>query len=443
MSHARPLMKSLMLGIVSLLVCVVYAPGFVKHLEWPHASPDFFQEYASARNLLEGLPVYASHQITIPRYLGHPMAQGEPVVVNAHPPSSVLLALPLTAFEFAGAFCLWNLLSLNALLLSLWLIKRGLQIPVSFSSSLMGVALLLLCDPLWSQVGHAQLNLVLTLLLTGTWSAERSGQTRLAGALLGIATAIKLFPGFLVVYYAWRQRWSVVTSAFVSLLVVVVLSAAVLGVDTYCDYFTRVLPATTHFQVGWKNASLFGLWSRLFDPDLAQTVNVQRTEAWLDEPRLARVGALICSATLVALLAWVTRPASPRAAGDPGFALAMIAMLLVSPITWPHYLLILLVPIAVVWVRLPPTVAARTSFAIILAGFWMAPQRLWSIFKLNGRAAMPFEALVLLPYQCYALLGLFALGILELRGSGRSAPAGPREQSASALQPFGIETKGT
>src|SRR5579885_1788241 len=78
--------------------------------------PDFFQEYASARNWLEGLPVYADLRDTAPRYLGAPLeGRRSDVVLNAHPPTSVLLALPLSWLEFADAFLIWNIVSLAAL----------------------------------------------------------------------------------------------------------------------------------------------------------------------------------------------------------------------------------------------------------------------------------------------------------------------------------------
>src|SRR5207253_829995 len=120
--------------------------------------------------------------------------------------------------------------------------------------------------PLWGQVNLGQLNLVLTLLITGTWAADRTGRWRLAGALLGAAAAIKLFPAFLFLYFAARRQWKTLAAGLVNLLVLTALTAAVVGWDTYPHYFRDVLPRVERSQSGWGNASVVGLWRKLFDP---------------------------------------------------------------------------------------------------------------------------------------------------------------------------------
>jgi hypothetical protein len=88
-------------------------PPFVENLQaWPPQEliPDFFQEYASARGWLEGRPVYVDHHNTVTHYLGGmPHERRTQVVVSAHPPVSVLLALPLVRLGFPQAFPGWNL----------------------------------------------------------------------------------------------------------------------------------------------------------------------------------------------------------------------------------------------------------------------------------------------------------------------------------------------
>ena len=106
-----------------------------------------------------------------------------------------------------------------------------------------------------------------------------------------------------------------------------------------------------------------------------------------------------------------------RTAGrsDLTFALAVTAMLLVSPICWEHYLLMLLVPLAVVWVQLPATRLARTLFSLILVAFWVGYPLVWTAFGLNGRVATPVDSLGAISYQFYALLAFFGLILMELR----------------------------
>ena len=182
--------------------------------------------------------------------------------MNAHAPTSVLLAVPLARMAFPDAFLVWNLISLGALVASLWLVQHQLRIPISAWSVGPLVALLLLCFPLWEQCRLGQLTLILLLLIAGAWAADRSGRPWLAGMLLGIAAAIKLFPSFLLFYYALRRRWRSVAAGILTIGALSVLTAAALGFDSYRDYFFNVLPEIQWFRVGWNNNSVWGFAAR-------------------------------------------------------------------------------------------------------------------------------------------------------------------------------------
>ncbi len=416
--------------------------------------PDFFQEYASARGWHEGLPVYADHHESARRYLGVPLNDRRShVVVNAHPPTSVLLALPFARLGFDRAFLIWNLASLAALAVSLAIVWRALSIPFSAWSIAPLVSLLLLCFPFWEQCRLGQLTLILLLLVTAAWAAERSGWPRLAGVLLGAAACVKLFPGFLFIYYALRGRWRVVIAGLIAVVGLSALTAAVLGVEAYRTYFVTVLPEVQWFRVGWNNDSFWGFWSRLFDPAPEHERDRSLTEPLYYSPMLATGLSLISAAMITGILARDVRrwakgspsklsavpyaepTAAPSSKGsgietasiertsdippktrqdDLTFAMAVGAMLLISPICWEHYLLLLLAPLAIVWMELPASRSARAAFVTIVAAFWLGYPVTWTAFGLNGRTATPIDSVGILSYQFYALLGFFALARMEL-----------------------------
>jgi Glycosyltransferase family 87 len=403
-------------------------PAFVENLKLRPPTeiiPDFFGDYASARSWTEGLPVYAEHRETVPRYVGVRLNERRShVFFNAHPPTSVLLALPFAAMSFPTAFLAWNLTSLAALAASVCVVQRQLRIPVRVWSFAPVVALLSLCFPLWEQCRLGQLTLILLLLVTGTWAAERSGRPWLAGALLGAATTIKLFPGCLFLHYALCRRWKVVAAGMATMAGLTALTAALLGLDAYRAYLLRVLPGIQHFRAGWNNDSLWGFWSRLFDPALDHPRDWSLSQPVSYSPALALLISVISSSAIVAILARAVHRNTAGQGNDLTFALAVTATLLVSPICWDHYLLILLVPLAAAWVELPASRLARALFVVIVAAFWVGHPTVWELFGLLGRAATPLESLCVLSYQFYALLGLFALICLELRG-GRTRSAAP------------------
>jgi hypothetical protein len=417
---AWPSARRWLWAVLAVLVCWTSGLDFLHSLNPPRdVVMDFFQEWASARNLFNGLPIYTSHNVTIERYLGTMVPGSLVVEVNAHPPPSVLMVMPLAALDYFDAVLVWNLISLAALGVSLWIVARQLELPVSWWSVFPAVTLILLCGPLQQQNAQGQLNLILLLLLTGTWAADRSGKPRLAGALLGAAAAIKLFPAFLLLYFVVRRQWRVVWSALVSLATISALTLAVLGFEAYRAYFVDVMPRVERFLSWWNNASLTGICRKLFGPATEKPWLVWKVEPLWNCPTLARVLALVLSAMTVAIVLWTIRNARTRADLDLAFSLAMTAMLLVSPITWDHYFLLLLVPLTIVWIRLPATGMARAVFTLIVVAFWLPP-RLLSRVLLQGEGtgiATPAQALSVLSLQFYALLALFLLGIVVARRS--------------------------
>ena len=414
----------LLWGAVALWLLILRGPAFVENLCVKEIVPDFFQDYASARNTLEGLPVYTSLDATIPRYLGQQRDTDRSLVVfNAHPPTSILLALPLAKLDFQTSLLAWNLLSLVALAGCLWIIFRLLEVRLSAVALCSTLAALLLCHPLWEGIRLGQLSLILALLLTGTWSAERSGRPALAGATLGVATAIKLFPGFLLLYYAWRREWRVVAAGSLTLSLLTGLTALVLGVMAYTDYFLTVLPHIYWFRVAWNNASIAGFWCRLFDPEPGMAQQIWLTDPLCYSARAAAVGYWLSSLVVLCLLARATRRVKTQEDGDRAFALATTAMLLISPITWSHYFLVLLAPLAVLWHRLTPGVGARAAFISIVVALWLGPSLVWTVFDVGGRVAEPLDSVGVLSYQFYALVGLFLLGLLQMRSTSRRRQA--------------------
>ena len=99
-------------------VLVLRGPAFFDTLQLanpPRTLPDFFQEYAAARNWLDGRRIYEDHHDAAPRVVGVSLDDRRALVfVNAHPPTSVVVAIPFAKLAFADAFLTWNLVSLGA-----------------------------------------------------------------------------------------------------------------------------------------------------------------------------------------------------------------------------------------------------------------------------------------------------------------------------------------
>ena len=385
---------------------------------WSPAHPeavDFFQEWSSARFHFDGLPVYGPQDEGMKRYLG---VARDPQIpfneVNAHPPTAVLVALPLARFDFPNACLVWNLFSLAALAVSIGLIVRQLDLRLSPWALLPFLTLALLCDPLQAQVFYAQFNLILLVLIVGAWAADRSGHPGWSGVLLGTAAVIKLYPGFLFLYFLLQRRWSALVMGALTVALWTGLTAAVLGRESYADYVRLVLPHLgSDFRNSWPNLSLCGFWYKLFD---GSATGRHAISLW-PNPRAALVAsAASCLAVVVVYAVAVLRTRSlPER--DRAFGLGVMAMLLVSPITWSHYLLLLLLPATLIWISRRGVSGGHWSLCICLAPMWLHESYFWAIATHSPRDtwatshALPWQSLTWLSVHTYALLGLYVVGL--------------------------------
>lgn len=419
--------------LFSAVMVLLLAPSFVANIRPAQGLiPDFFKEWVSARNYFTGHPVYANQRESLWRTLKLKPGEGWFEEYNAHPPSAVLIALPFGLLNYQDAHAAWNLCSLALLALTLWRVSVALQLRWNLAGWSAVLGLLLVCDPLRQTINQGQLNLVLLWLLAETWIADRLGRPLLAGWWLGWAAAIKLFPAFLFLYFLMRRDWRAIAAGVVSFAAVVGLTTAILGWQAQIDYVTLAMPALRSMRDAWGNVSLDAFWSRLFDAPSSVV------EAWQTQPTWRIAGTVLSSLALLGWLITRLRKSDRSRADDAGFSLCVVAMLLLSPITWAHYFMLLLVPLAIAWRNTATSdlSARKIAFHLVVWSLLLAPRIGWSLafrlpptvstadyqppakrsmWKLDGRVALPIHSLTGLSYQTYALLALFGLLYVKRR----------------------------
>ena len=401
-------------GPVALLILVVLAPLFWRIFY--HEQPrDFVQEWASARNFFTGHPIYENQQITLREYLGLTVAPGGFVLeYNAHPPTSVLLVLPFGLLPYGTALALWNAFSFLALIAVLITLgKQGGRTWTLTGICWMWAAIVAagLFSPLREQFLQGQWNLVLLLLITPAFFADNADRPALAGVLLGLAVTIKLFPGFLLFYYLVRLRWTILLAATATIGGMTLLTVSVLGLNAYQDYAFQVLPTLQMFRSSWPGLSLNNFWCKLFDP--VPTAG-PAFPLWYSPP-LARALTMTSCLLVVSTLGWMIYRAKTRAQRDRSFALTMVAMLLVSPIAWDHYLVLLILPAVLFWNTLASS--SRPFFVCIAVLLLLHRYFYWTPLVCDPRedwtrlTAQTWQSLTGLSVHFYALAAWFILGL--------------------------------
>jgi hypothetical protein len=406
---------------------------------------DYFQGWASARNYYDGMPIYSLQKESYVRYfadLGFDPAPAsfEPPdinTINAHPPTSVLLFLPLAhGLTYVASFRLWNVLSIFLLAATLWLVVTQLRVRLPLWGWGLVAIGLLVCYPLRCQLHHAQLNTVLMLLITGAWAAGRNNRPVMTGILLGAASVIKLFPALLFLYFLLRGQWRVLGAGAACALALTALTIGVLGAETYKDYVGTVLPILADVQSWCGNTSVIGFWKKLFDSSGAGYLPV---ESPMRAPFLAQVGILVSGALLLAIFIRAVVRSRESFGYDLLFGMAVVVMLLLSPITWQHGYLLLCLPLAILWRRLPALGFDRLFSYVCAAVLWVNPGHwLYGFHGSEGQWVPPTGVYLFttVSFQLYALLGLFVLFVLE--AEKRTAPQASALKHAPARLPEGV-----
>jgi hypothetical protein len=395
-ANAWPVWRTWIWAVLATFVVAAQGPSFLRstRTSWLGAN-DFFQDWSSARNVLEGRPAYLPLSVAAGLY--GPKTDGRPAISsrfpwNAHPPTSVLATLPLAPLDYLNAFTVWNVLGLIAIAASLALILRELRFPVSAWSLLPIVTLGLLCNPVRAQVVYGQWNALLLLLLTLGWVADRRDRCLQAGFWVACAATVKIFPLFFLLYFAMRGRWRAALACSFCIIVLSLVTAAVVGLDAYRDYFDHVLPMQREYQAYWNNASIMAFWLKNFST--GASLFGLTIEPVILAPRLARAGivasyALILTTTCLFLNRSRSARGTRLQSGDLCFALSIVAMLLLTPTCWEHYFLLLALPLALVWAGLGQSNLQRSTFLALIVAVWVGPKLLWEAAGMNVLAEWP------------------------------------------------------
>ena len=406
-------------SLVAIVVGALWGSALVVRLAPPFPyMTDFCQEWTSARNWFEGRPVYLSLRESIP-LSREGWNHAGPLLYNAHPPASVLLSLPLGRLDYETALVTWNVVSLAILASCVWLLTDPRILGLGTWYVLPVSVMLLTSNSLAQDINHGQWNSALLLLLTMAWLAARTGRAGIGGLLIGLAAAIKLFPAFLALYFLVRRQGRGLAGIAVGFVSLNAITVAVLGWQCFPDYVTHVLPTLDQFRDWWVNASLAGFWCKLFDARSGYVIPV-----WQNPP-LAKAGIFLSSALVCGLCGWKIFRAREHSQQDVAFGVCMLAMMLVSPITWDHYFLLLLLPMAIFWVHAGNSRKRWVLLAAVLLLATVNPHRIWDLaIELPGEvplfadvttvdAATSWQVLTVISCQFYALLALF-LGALTV-----------------------------
>ena len=237
---------------------------------------------------------------------------------------------------------------------------------------------------IWSSYHLGQPSLVLLALMLGAFVALRAQREVSAGALIALAAAIKAFPVIAIIYLIYRRYWKAALSVVVTLtFLLLILPAPFRGFERawhdlekwssgMLKYDAAAVAQRPMRSYTWKNQSLVSVTNRLLRHVDADAASAPHTPIYVNlaDLRFRTVNAIIISVALVLGILFITvmpqRGMRTAESDAIEFALLLLIMLMITPLSFGYFFSWLMLPFAVITQR----VLAGKGWALL---WWSVP----------------------------------------------------------------------
>jgi alpha-1,2-mannosyltransferase len=425
-------------GLLAVIVTVAVGVIAVRRASVPDLSTDFTVYWVAGREAWNG--GQALYTVSDQRGLHY-----------IYPPFFAVLILPIALLPVAAAAAVWYVISVALLLIGLRSVIR-LVAPDGKPATvhLLWAPLLISADPILGTLTRGQLGILMFACSVGALSLHRRKQSFAAGFIVAFATVIKMYTGLLGIYFLvrrdWRAVWGAVTGAFLCGMAVPALA---LGprqtLVAWREWIDAVI--APFFRSGGTDTPLY---RELHNLEFARNQSLVATLTHLSdlftgaqsavEPHWVRVTMSVVTvlALLALILVWRRKEGDSRYRPIFSWALAVMWGMLLVPVAWTHYFVMLILPLTAIvgyLLREPHDAAWRTLRATFGATVVLA-----SLYTLTSILQGPLtwlgmRSVVMVPRSvglyCFASLILSA-GLLFtlIRESSGARPAKAHREGA-------------
>ncbi len=324
------------ISIWLLTLALAYAISLLWNYRGRANQIDFSHYYVSALAMRQGIDPYVTDLTPLATSLGLDVAEMNHAT---YPPTFVLCFEPLTLLSPLSAYWLWIAMNVLFLATALYLLLDGFPRDTKLRLSLVGLAILY--TPVTYHFYYAPTSILILLLLILFMRWLKSERCALAGYMLALAVLLKVFPAILIGYLLLRRQGKAIVYTGLGLFVGGAVTLTLAGVERSLHFF-QVLPFLTSplWLSRTGNMALGAMVSRLF-----------WFSAGLGGPGVEfarRVAVVMAELAILALTVRATLASSRLSDnGDERvIALWVVTAILLSPTAWIHYLVLLLIPFA-------------------------------------------------------------------------------------------------
>lgn len=323
---------------------------------------DFANYYDSALALRSGIDPYTANLTAIGNKVG---LETGALIHASETPFFLLCFEPLTRFPPATAFWIWTALNLAALAIAIYLLVRRPGLDAS-TAWLLG-ALILAFYPVGWNFFWAQSQVLAMALLVMAMRAMEDERDGAAGLIVALAGLLRAFPFLLLGYFALRRNWRALKFAIVGAIAGGLITLAVLGFAQSLSFLNGARYVADRDRMIFPFViSVAPFVSRMFWALFGSGSGLAAD--WLRRAAIVAVDAIVLGMTVRATLVGVGR----RDDNFRIYSLWIVASLLVSPIAWHHYLVLLVIPFVQIAIAASRDRASRRALWMAAASYTLA-----------------------------------------------------------------------
>ena len=359
-----------------------------------------------------------------------PMFAGDLALPFIYPPFGALILAPFVWLGFSDSVAgdtlvlVSDLLVLLCLVFLLRAVMPQVSRPVRFAAATVVWALTMSFEPVTLNNGFAQINIVIMALVALDLVPRRRRRFLPQGWLTGVAAAIKLSPLAMALFFLVRRDWKAILVTAVSAVICTLLAALWRFDATVEFYLGTLLGMGSGEEIGvdttyQSNSSIKGMLMRW----------ATSAEALEASSTLVNVSWLVLSLLTVVLGGWLMAALFRRNMTVDAMLVNAVVMLLISPISWSHHWvwLVLILPV-LGWRAL--TVLNHGWFLGSVVTVWAVllvtnPPKWWYGDAIDVFALTGVEKFLVSDFVWLAGLTMLALAV-GLRGVGTLDDAEPR-----------------
>jgi hypothetical protein len=300
-----------------------------------------------------------------------------------YPPITAFIMMPLASLQPLNALRAWTLINLGVLLCLIVLLSKTLN------KGWLWCALMILLS------GHALVNnfrfgqfyLILTLLTLWSLTFWKRDRRLFSGVLMGIGATIKYFPIVFLPLCLIRKEWRIILSFLGTMIALILVSIAVLGIEPYRRFIEAVLLPHLSGNIQNRFSMNFQSWNSLLARLLLFDSTLNPNPVF-NSPLGYSLGLLAVYTAVVTLLVIGLRKTAQTWGNNAlsvEFSLLCVGGIVLFPASATYHFLLLSVPISILLALGEKTWSIEQKILVALyACIGFIPYSLLTVFDGNG-----------------------------------------------------------